>query len=241
MEAQTEIQKGNQMVTRKELDNIALPTETGSFKPISHTQIADTILEIGRNILIGYELESEQFLASRLGQQSIGFLTFKQKEQQEGLCIAYRNSYDKSISMGVCVGIKHPDWDSFAFKGKLVILKHTQNVLSSLDDALILAVYRAFKGFPELLQDLDRFKGVKLSDDEAFKFSGLLYGHDILSPRQFTGAVAAWKAPPNGSAIPKSLYGLYGNCSISLKSSPASILLDNYINLHSTFLEMLAE
>lgn len=178
-------------------------------------------------------------MVTRFGRQLVGCISFKHKKWQEGLCISYRNSYDKSLSIGACVGISHPEWNSFAFKGNVVAFKkHTQNILSSLEDTLIVAIYRASEGFSELLRDLEKFKKVKLDNDEAFKFLGLLYGHDILSPRQFTNAVASWKTSEVNSEVLKSLYCLYGICSTALKTSPANIFLDNYVNLHNKFMEI---
>lgn len=61
MEDQAEIQKGNQFITRQELDSIPLPTETETFKPVNHSQIADIIIRVASNILAGYRLDKEEF------------------------------------------------------------------------------------------------------------------------------------------------------------------------------------
>ncbi|MFZ2188878.1 MAG: hypothetical protein WAV73_04920 [Candidatus Moraniibacteriota bacterium] len=241
MKDESNIQRGNQVFTRQELETITFPTETKTYKPINHSLIADLIIENGNSVLAGYQLKSEEFFVGRYGRQLAGCITFNKNEQEEGLCIGYRNSYDKSLSVGVCVGIKNPIWDSFAFNGSVVALKkHTQSILASIEEMLIVAVFRASRKFTELLKDLESLKKVTIEDDEVYKTLGLLCGHDILGPRQFTSAVAHWKVAKNDENFSKDLYGLYGICSSVLKSTQPLTFLDNYVNLHNAFLKMLA-
>ena len=235
------IKQGIQFVTREVLESVPIPNATGTFQPISHSLIADMILEIGENSLIGCSFKEEQFLISRFGQQVIGFLIFDFGNNSEKLCIAYRNSYDKSISLGICAGVYNYDWDSFAFKGKVIFMKHTYNLLFSVNERLIVSVYHAIRRFSELVEDLRRFKYLKLNDNDAFKLFGLLYGNNLLSPRQFSNAVNCWKDLAKDSKVDLSLYNFYAVCSRAIKNTQALIFLDNYTGLHSKLTEVLGQ
>ena len=130
-------------------------------------------------------------------------------------------------------------WDSYAFKGTVVALKkHTKGICDCLEESLIVAVFRASQQFGGLMEDLEKLKRVELEDDEVFQILGLLFGHGILSTRQFVHAMNRWKMVKNKSGFSKNLHGLYGICSLVLKHSQPLIILDNYVSLHNDFMKI---
>ena len=62
--------------------------------------------------------------------------------------------------------------------------KHTKGVWSALEDLAITTLYKAQHNFEKVITDAERLKRIPIDNHEAFQLMGLLYGHDIVSPRQ---------------------------------------------------------
>jgi hypothetical protein len=199
---------------------------------VSHFQLVETFATIGQDILKA-RIIREQYAVARDGKQFFGVLSFGEGDEQ-ALSVGFRNSYDKSMSVGIAIGCRIFVCDNLAFKGDITILKkHTRNVWQALENLAISTIYKAGKVYEEILADFDRMMGLKLDDNEAFRTFGLLYGHDIISPRQLTTAVDQWKNPPEAFKE-RNLYSLYNASTEALKSTPPLAMMEKHIQLHKT-------
>jgi len=137
------VHAGGRFATRDELSFIPVPVETESYTPVPHNHLAETLTTIGRDILKGYALESEKYALAREGNQMFGVLTFKGERSDIGLSVAFRNSYDKSMAIGIAIGAKVFICDNLALAGDVTVLrKHTGNVWATLEDVAISTLYR---------------------------------------------------------------------------------------------------
>lgn len=95
--------KRNSNLTREALLNIPIPERTASYTPVSNRSIVELISKgIEDNGLI---LLREQYIGARDGSQVVGNLAFQYGDDPEtGLRLAFKNSYDKSMAFGFCVG-----------------------------------------------------------------------------------------------------------------------------------------
>ena len=90
-------------VTRDFLFNIALPEKTESYSPVSHKNILDATYEqLDRHDL---RVISEGFNSNRAGTEVIGYLDINHPALETlGMRLAFRNSYDKSMSVAFAAG-----------------------------------------------------------------------------------------------------------------------------------------
>lgn len=95
--------KGTQVVELDDLSLIPTPEATATWTPVSHRQLANSIRTIGQD-LIGLPLHSEKYGVARQGQQMFAMITFKADHSEMGLSIGFRNSTDRSMSIGITVG-----------------------------------------------------------------------------------------------------------------------------------------
>lgn len=228
------VHRGGHMVTKDELALVPVPEATDSYLPVPHNHLADTLSIIGQDILKGFTLHKEQYALAREGSQMFGVHVFKGNHCELGLSIGFRNSYDKSMAIGIAIGAEVFVCDNLALTGDITIMKkHTLNVWKVLEDAAISTLYRSLKNFEQIIADSETLKGRMLDDTEAFKMIGLMFGHGILSPRQLPVVKKEWLVPSYDDFRPRTMWSFYNACTEALKSCPPIVIMEKHISLHT--------
>ena len=234
------IHTGGSVVTKEELALVPVPEATESYVPVPHDQLADTLLTIGQDILKSLNLKREQYALARNGKQMFGVLVFKNGHDELGLSIGFRNSYDKTMAIGIAIGADVFVCDNLAFTGEITVLrKHTTNVWSSLEDVAISTLYRSQKNFHRIVEDAETLKAIALNDQEAFKMIGLLYGHNVLTPRHLPAVKKEWLKPSHEDFKPRNVWSFYNACTEALKTCPPVVIMEKHIALHNTITKSL--
>jgi Domain of unknown function (DUF932) len=183
--------------------------------------------------LIGFRLEKEQYALGRNGSRMFGVLVFKNGHSDLGLSIGFRNSYDKSMAIGIAVGAHVFVCDNLAFTGDITVLrKHTPNVWQYLEDISISTLYRSRKNFEKIVEDAETLKGRSLDDREAFRMLGLLFGRNVLTPRQLPAVKREWLNPAHGEFQARNMWSFYNACTETLKTCPPLVIMEKHIALH---------
>ena len=231
------LHKGAKACTRDELDLIPVPPETETYQPVSHYGLTSKLLTIARDILTGFTLSKESYGLAREGHQLFGVLQFKNTIDDIGLAIGFRNSYDKSMSVGLACGASVFVCDNLALSGSITIMrKHTKMVWVELEEKAITTCYRAQLNYAQILDDVDKFKAFPFNDNDAgFSHMGVLYGKDIISPRQMAVAKTQWLRPQYAEFKPRNAWSLYNSITESLKTSPPQEIMEKHIELHDYF------
>ena len=224
---------GGQLVTKDTLDLIPVPAETASYKPVSHYQLADKLLTVSQDLLKGFELCNERYAVNREGKQFFGMLNFKGEHPDMGMCLAFRNSYDRSMSIGFAIGAQVFCCDNLALNGDITIMrKHTINVWSDLEQLFVTTIYNSRGNYMKLIDDSELMAKIILDDDAAFRLLGLLYGHDIIGPRQMVDVRELWNKPDHDEFAGRNLWSFYNNCTQAMKSTPPIQFMDRHLELH---------
>jgi len=218
----------------EELAAIPLPKETRSYKPVSHQALAIMLSTIASDLLPEFELVNMQFGLARDGAQMFGVHTFKNGSSAMGLSIGFRNSYDKSLSVGLAVGGQVFVCDNLCLSGEVTVLKkHTLNVITSIESLALSAIYKSRSAFNQIQNDAEVMKGIPLSDDDAYRTIGLLYGNGILTPRQIPVVKNEWLKPSHDDFEGRNVWSFYNACTESLKSSPPQSIMERHLMLHN--------
>jgi hypothetical protein len=228
------VHKGGKIVTRDDLALVEVPEATETYIPVPHHHLADTLSTIGQDILKGFTLAREQYALAREGQQMFGVLVFKQDHSELGLSIGFRNSYDKSMAIGIAIGAEVFVCDNLALTGDITVLKkHTTNVWASLEDTAISTLYRSQKNFEKIVEDSVSLKATAIDNVKAFKMIGLLFGHGIMTPRQLPVVKKEWLNPSYDDFKPRTMWSFYNACTEALKSCPPIVIMEKHIALHT--------
>ena len=225
--------RGGQQVELNDLQAVPLPQKTQSYQPVSHYDLAINLGRIAQDLLRDFTMDRSQFGLARDGQQMFGVHTFKNGDENLGLSIGFRNSYDKSMSVGIAIGASVFVCDNLAFTGEVTILrKHTLNVWQDLEEMMVTSIYRSRNNFNRIVEDAEEMKYAYLSNDNAFRLLGFLYGKGVLMPRQLPVVKREWINPSFNEFSNNSLWSFYNCCTEALKSSPPSKIMEKHIKLH---------
>ncbi len=227
------IHRGGEMVLKDQLDLIKVPEATDSYVPVSHYALADKLSAISTDILRDYQLVGETYAVARQGNQLFALLKFRNDNTEMGLSLAYRNSYDKSMSVGIAIGASVFICDNLALQGEIAVMKkHTKNIWNDLEDLAISSLYKAQKNFERVVVDAERMKAIPMKNDEAFRLMGFLYGHDLVSPRQLTTLKEEWLHPSHEEFQDRNLWTLFNATTESLKSCPPTVIMERHRDVY---------
>ena len=225
--------RGNQRVTRDELDLIPLPEATDSYVPVSHYDLAEKLTTISNDLLTDYAMVGEDYAVARQGSQLFAVLNFQKADSEMSLSLAFRNSYDRSMSLGLAIGAQVYCCSNLALEGDIVVMKkHTKRVWDSLENVAITTLYKAGKNFEQIVADSEVLRTRGLENDQAFQMMGLLFGKGIISPRQLTVVKDKWLKPDHPEFQPRNEWSFYNACTESLKSCPPVSVMEKHIKLH---------
>jgi hypothetical protein len=219
--------------TLDDLRYIPMPEETPTYKPVSHYDLARNLAEVSGALLRDYTLDRSQYGLAREGNQMFAVHTYRNGSDSMGLSIGFRNSYDKSMSVGIAIGASVFVCDNLALTGEIAIArKHTSNVLADLEALTITTIYRSQHNFTKIVEDAQLMQGQHLSDDDAYRLIGLLYGNGIITPRQIPVVKKQWLAPSHDLFSDRTVWSMYNAVTESLKTSPPNKIMEKHIALH---------
>jgi hypothetical protein len=251
---------GGKVVTLDDLAAYELPEATSSYVPIPHKDLADFVKQTAGELL-RQPVCRESYAVTKDGQRMFGMQVFGEDsskcqvckatgslngepcpscngsgwaENEYGFGVGFRNSYDKSMSVGIAAGFNVFVCDNLCISGEIKILrKHTKGVWSNIDQVLVHTLFR--KG-PEIRagfdQDVNQFKNRELSVHDGYAMLGVLMGNQVLMPTQVSVALNEWNHRTNFNQQNDSAWGLYNSCTYALKSTPPHKILERHRALH---------
>ncbi len=233
------LHRGGNLVTRADLDLVPLPEATDSYLPVSHYHLTDKLLTISQDLLADYALIGEQYAIARQGNQLFALLNFQKDHKELGLSVAFRNSYDRSMSIGLAIGASVFICDNLALNGEIAIMKkHTKNVWKALEDLAISTLYRAGKNFQKVIADADRLKAIPMDNRNAFELMGYLFGQDIISPRQLTTVKDEWLKPTHAEFQDRNKWSFFNAVTEALKSCPPVSIMEKHKEAYSAVIDV---
>ena len=240
MKQQMVLHCGGKPADLEDLRKVALPQETKSYKPLGHYPLVLTLGEVADKLLKDYEFDKGIYALSKDGQRMFGLHTYGTQTSDLSLAIGFRNSYDKSMSIGIAIGASVMICDNLALSGDITVMrKHTTNVIADLEMMILRVMYRAEENFTQICESADQMKQTELDDNGAFKMLGLLFGKNVLSPRQLPVAKKEWLSPSYSEFQPRNGWSFHNAVTAALKSTPPNKILERHIRLHDLVTENL--
>lgn len=230
--------RGGEIVKRDQLDLVKVPEETESYIPVPHYDLASKFLNVSQDLLTGFNLVGENYALARQGQQLFALLKFQKDNSEIGLSVAFRNSYDRSMSVGLAIGGSVFICDNLALHGEIAVMKkHTKGVWNALEDLAITSLYKAQHKYEKVIADAERLRGVPMDNRAAFELMGLLYGHDIVSPRQLPVVREEWLRPTHEEFGPRSKWSFFNAVTEALKSTPPISIMEKHVRAYQEIIE----
>ncbi|HLY40494.1 MAG TPA: DUF932 domain-containing protein [Terracidiphilus sp.] len=153
------------LMTREQLAEILPPEATDTHKPIAHIQLVNSLLESlsFRHI----NVVKEEFAVSQDGMKLFGCLDLETMGDGFRFSLGLRNANDKSMRLGLVVGVKILVCDNLAFHGDFepVLAKHSKHF--DLNSALAVGLEAMQRNFKPMADQIQAWRARQLTDGQA--------------------------------------------------------------------------
>jgi hypothetical protein len=224
---------GGRAATLEELGRVELPEKTKSYTPVPHIDLVERAVTVFQKSF-DMEVRDMGFGLARDGAQMFGVIRFD-ADGEMGPAVGLRNSYDKSLRVGIATGGSVFVCDNLCFSGDAyrVLRKHTSNVLEDLDGLILKAAAKALPDYDALAKDIDSFRGIEITDEQAFAALGVLAGRKVITPTQFNAAMNYWLDAPYDEHATRDVYGLYQAVTGGLRKAPPQKTLEAHVQANA--------
>ena len=197
-------------------------SKTRSYTPVKHSEMAEVVLHRAR--LAGLKLLSADAILARKGAQLFGIANFEWRPGQH-LALGFRNSTNKTLSLGICSGLNVTVCSNLMFSGRdaTYMRKHTGTALLDFADLVTKALHNSRKEARVMGEDLSAMRERPLSLDEGYATLGRAWGNGVLAPHQISVAMDQWKQPAIEEHAERNVWGLYQAVTQGLKKGAPSI------------------
>ncbi len=216
-----------------------VPAETMTYKPVAHGFVIDSLKE--RLDKAGLVLADERYTVARHGQQMFGAFTVKGTNEEQDFSIGFRNSYDKSMQLGIVTGSRVVVCSNMMFKGDHVVQKmHTKSGLIELDQMGDEAIAKMSETYAQLQRDSKKMKRKRIKTVDAIEdlIRRLRDEERLLSATQ--EHVLRREIELQERFAAETVWDFYNHTTEALKLTPAVDVVDRYSRAHELFLAMAA-
>jgi hypothetical protein len=224
----------DRMVSVNELAMYQPPRRTRSYTPVSHSEVCEVVSSTANRL--GLDLLGEaQVIVTRKGQQMFGVINARWNDERN-LTIGFRNSYDKTTSMGIATGQSVMVCSNMCFSGRdaTFMRKHTGvNPLLDFAGMVQTAIGKSREEAKMLDADFTKLHDKPCALDDGYGVLGRMLGHQVLTPTQANEAVRHWREPVIEEHATRNGMGLYNAITQGLKQGAMS--MGRYARAH-TFL-----
>jgi len=212
------------------------PPPTRSYAPVSNRDLVDLIDERTDKI-VGLPVKSRRFGLSQKGQQMFGTYTFDVGDAERGLSIGFRNSYNKTLSVGIVTGASVFVCSNLCFSGDAfkVVKKHTVNVWQSVTEIIDTAIMAAATNYQALDADFCAWKAVEVQEARGAELIGRALYDGVLAPQQATIAMADWRNARHEQFADRTAWSLYNCYTEAVKKGPAGAQINRSTGVHDWF------
>ena len=218
--------------TRDFLFNVAVPARTDSYSPVSHRNILDATYEqLDRHNLI---VNSEGFNSNSSGTEVIGYLDIVHPDfSTMGMRLAFRNSYDKSMSVAFAAGNVVWICSNGCVSGEIqYIRKHTGGVVQELNEKIITTINQLGDHFDRIVRHSEQLHNIEMTKQQYAELLGRLFIVDkIVSPTQLNVISREIDEPSFEVFNDMNAWSLYNHVTYSLKEAHPK----NYLQQHTEF------
>jgi len=226
-------------VTRAMVEAVPLPERTRSYNPVAYGDAIDFLHETIADKL-ALPIISETYGLNKKGDQLFALATLDTGEGESGLSIGLRQSYNKSLALGVAVGSRVFVCDNLCFSGDafMVVRKNTTNVWDDFKALVAAQVAGALGHHSNMQADVAKLKATACNMRRGYSFLGVMQGEGLLTPTQATVAFGDWTTPRHEEFADRNMWGLYNAITEGLKKGAPARTINRHAGAHSFMLSM---
>ncbi len=240
MNASLVVHRGGWKASQADLLSVPVPEETESYFPVPYGRFVEELkLHVPR---FGLSIQDESYALAREGSQMFGVLTCTNGREKDGyaLAVGLRNSYDRSLSVGLVAGTRVFCCDNLAFTGEVAMArKHTANVFRDLPD-LVYRMLSKVKTLEERQEtEIGAMRRRELRPSDADHLLVESVRRHVMPASRLPQVMAAWEKPKYPEFIPRTAWSLFNAFTEVQKSRSPRAQMENTLRLTTTFREVL--
>jgi hypothetical protein len=224
-------------VNKQALIGAEIPTETRTYKPITHQQLMDLTLESVHQA--GFELASEDYSGAMNGMVANGRYAIRNVADSEmQLQIGWQNSYNKSLSLKFAIGTRIMVCSNGCVSGDFGAFKkkHQGTVQEFTPSAITEYIKRAGDVFQQIQKDRDQMKQLEMTKRTSAELIGRMFLEDeIIQSTQLNVIKREMANPSFDYGAPGSMWELYNHTTLALKEVHPSLWMQSHMKAHSFF------
>lgn len=220
-------------MNKQELYLVPVPRATDTYAPVSHKNVIEAVYEqLDRHNL---KVENETFNTARYGQQLIGYMDIKHPDSNIlGMRFAFRNSYDKSMSLATVAGSSVFICENGMISGELqFVRKHTGSIVQEMNDKINDSINELDSHFQRMLQYTESMQNRGLTLSQSSRTLGEMFvQEDLILPTQMNIVKQQLLHPTYKDFEDESLWSFYNHVTYSFKNSHPTTYLQQHKNFH---------
>lgn len=205
-------------VTKEELKDVETPVGTATWKPVPHYEVAQLVT--AEAVSRGYEISSEEYGIS--GKRMFAVLRLHPHGNPEYTrALGFRNSHDKSLSLGLTAGLQIVVCENLVFKGeKTIHRKHTSGI--EIETLIPKAFGNLCEEFEVLEKRVTVLKSISITMDKARLLVVKAAEMKFIPSCDIMKVLRIYREPPHAEFKPKTMWSLYNSFTERVKVySPA--------------------
>src|SRR4029079_8518601 len=227
---------GGWEATKADLAAVPVPEPTESYHPVPYGRFIEEVeLHVPR---FGLTVHSSAFALARAGSQMFGVLTCTNGHARAdyALAIGLRNSYDRSLSVGLVAGTRVFCCDNLAFSGEVKMSrKHTVHVFRDMPDL----IYRMLGQVSSMREWIDgeiaAMKTRELPPAHAHHLMVEAIRANVLPASRLPKVLEAWEEPKHEEFVPRTAWSLFNAFTEVAKGSGPRAQMEGSLKLSSLF------
>lgn len=239
------LHSGAELAQREELIEIPVPNATKTYCPVEHFKLLDLIEQAANDQ--GHEIEKldigiQSATRDKItipGAKMFSIMRLKTSDEQLSgddlrLDIGIRNSYDKTVAVGIVAGASVFVCDNMMITGEIqAVRKHTPNVWQDILPMVtaVLAMANKQHELDNLMKEI--FKTISIETGAGLDLLGKMAAHGFISiaggnSSMFALAIREWTTPTFEEFHGRNIWSLYNACTFGTKKSTMNnAMVDN--------------
>ena len=225
--------------TKELIMNTAVPVQTRTYKPVSHSQLIDLTLNSIEKA--GFVLDKETYSSAVDGQVANGRFSISNVADSEmQLQIGWQNSYNKQLTLKFAIGTRILVCSNGCVSGDFGAFKkkHVGEIQSFTPSAIVDYIAQAGEAFTLMQKQRESMKQIEITKRTKAELVGrMMLEEQFITSTQLNIISRELKAPTHDYDAKDSLWELYNYTTFAMKESHPGLWMDSHIKAHKFFNE----
>ena len=223
--------------TKELLINTAVPVQTRTYKPVSHSSLIDLTLNSIQKA--GFILDKETYSSARDGSVANGRFSISNVADSEmQLQIGWQNSYDRSMSLKFAIGTRIFICQNGCVSGDFGTFKrkHVGEIQSFTPQAITDYIKSAGETFTLMQKQRENMKQIEITKRTKAELIGrMMLEEQFITSTQLNIMSRELKAPTYDYGAKDSMWELYNYTTFAMRESHPANWMDSHIKAHKFF------